>query len=163
ANVGVGGLRLPIVAVLGLLGGSLVAGAVAALVQGYRVKPDELRLETPYLARSIAFTRYGFGLDRITVTPFPPTGPPSPPVPASLPRRCGPQTPPPPKPSAGGTRVRSSTPTASCRSCGCTTTSTMSTSTAIPSTAPISRSCWRRASSIRLGCRRTPRRGSTST
>ena len=74
ANVGIGGLRLPIVAVLGLLGGSLLAGAVAALVQGYRVKPDELRLETPYLARSIAFTRYGFGLDRITVKPFPATG-----------------------------------------------------------------------------------------
>src|SRR5262249_3121101 len=35
-----------------------------------RVKPDELRLEAPYLARSIAFTRYGFGLDRIAVTPF---------------------------------------------------------------------------------------------
>jgi len=73
-NLGVGGLRLPGLALLLLLAGSLSEGAVAALVQSYRVKPDELRLEAPYLARSIAFTRYGFGLDRISVTPFPAAG-----------------------------------------------------------------------------------------
>jgi hypothetical protein len=43
-------------------------------VQSYRVKPDELRLEAPYLARSIAGTRYGFALDRLTVKPFPAAG-----------------------------------------------------------------------------------------
>jgi uncharacterized protein len=70
----VGGLRLPIVAILLLLGASASAGAVAALFQSYRVKPDELRLEAPYLARSIAGTRYGFGLDRVSVKPFPAAG-----------------------------------------------------------------------------------------
>jgi uncharacterized membrane protein (UPF0182 family) len=74
ANLAVGGLRLPVVAVLLLLGGSLAAGAVAGLFQSYRVKPDELRLEAPYITRSIAGTRYGFALDSITVKPFPAAG-----------------------------------------------------------------------------------------
>ncbi len=74
ANVAIGGLRLPGLAILLLLGGSLLQSGAAALFQSYRVKPDELRLEAPYLARTIAFTRYGFGLDRIVVTPFPAAG-----------------------------------------------------------------------------------------
>jgi len=40
----------------------------------YWVKPDELRLEAPYLAHTIAATRYGFGLEQISVRPFPAAG-----------------------------------------------------------------------------------------
>ncbi|PYO54319.1 MAG: hypothetical protein DMD83_22525, partial [Candidatus Rokuibacteriota bacterium] len=74
ANLRVGGLRLPGLAVVLLLAGSVSETAIAALVQSYRVKPDELRLEAPYLARGIAGTRYGFALDRLTVKTFPAAG-----------------------------------------------------------------------------------------
>ena len=39
-------------------------------MHSYWVKPDELRLESPYIAHNIAATRYGFGLDQISVRPF---------------------------------------------------------------------------------------------
>jgi uncharacterized membrane protein (UPF0182 family) len=74
ANLWVGGLRLPGLAVILVLAGSLSASVGAGLFQSYRVKPDELRLEAPYLTRSIAGTRYGFALDRLTVKPFPAAG-----------------------------------------------------------------------------------------
>ena len=49
-------------------------GIVPSLFQGYRVKPDELRLESPYIAHTIAATRYGFGLEQISRLAFPATG-----------------------------------------------------------------------------------------
>ncbi|MBI3458355.1 MAG: UPF0182 family protein [Candidatus Rokubacteria bacterium] len=67
-------LRLPVLAILLLLAVTLAESVFASLFQSYRVKPDELRLESPYIARSIAFTRYGFGLDRIANKPFPAEG-----------------------------------------------------------------------------------------
>ena len=73
-NVGVLGFRLPVAAVVLVFGASLLEGIVPSLFQSYRVKPDELRLESPYIAQNIAFTRYGFGLDRITSKPFPAEG-----------------------------------------------------------------------------------------
>jgi len=59
---------------IALAAAALLGGVVPSLFQSYRVKPDELRLESPYIAHSIAFTRYGFGLERITSTPFPAAG-----------------------------------------------------------------------------------------
>ena len=73
-NLWSAGIRLPILAVGLVLGLSLVKSAVPALFQNYWVKPDELRLESPYIASNIAFTRYGFGLDRISSAPFPTKG-----------------------------------------------------------------------------------------
>lgn len=35
------------------------------------MKPNELRLETPYIQRNIAFTREAYNLGRVTVKPFP--------------------------------------------------------------------------------------------
>jgi uncharacterized protein len=67
-------VRLPIVAVVLVLGVSLIEGAVPALFQSYRVKPDELRLESPYISSNIALTRFGFGLDRVTAKEFPANG-----------------------------------------------------------------------------------------
>ncbi|HXQ21689.1 MAG TPA: UPF0182 family protein, partial [Candidatus Acidoferrales bacterium] len=66
ANIVSRGSRLPVAAVVLLIGGSLLDGIIPSLFQSYRVKPDELRLESPYIASNIALTRYGFGLDRVT-------------------------------------------------------------------------------------------------
>ena len=74
ANVRALGMRLPIAAVVLVFGASLLEGVVPSMFQSYRVKPDELRLEAPYIAQNIAFTRYGFALDRITSKPFPAQG-----------------------------------------------------------------------------------------
>jgi uncharacterized membrane protein (UPF0182 family) len=68
------GFRLPVAAVVLVLAGSLVEGIGAGLFQSYRVKPDELRLEAPYIANNISLTRYGFALDRISSKPFPAEG-----------------------------------------------------------------------------------------
>lgn len=40
-------------------------GALPALAQWLEVRPNELALERPYIANSIAFTRKGFGLDHV--------------------------------------------------------------------------------------------------
>jgi uncharacterized protein len=68
------GFRLPVAAVVLVFAGSLVEGIGAGLFQSYRVKPDELRLEAPYIANNISLTRYGFALDRISSKPFPAEG-----------------------------------------------------------------------------------------
>ncbi len=49
----------------------IVAGIYPALFQRFYVKPSELALEAPYIARNIALTREAYGLGRITVKPFP--------------------------------------------------------------------------------------------
>lgn len=41
-----------------------------AFTQTYRVNPNELRLQTPYLERGIQSTRWAYGLDKINVVPF---------------------------------------------------------------------------------------------
>jgi uncharacterized protein len=74
ANVVFCGFRLPVAAVVLVLGVSLIEGIVPGLFQSYRVRPDELRLESPYIASNIAWTRFGFGLDRISAKPFPAAG-----------------------------------------------------------------------------------------
>ena len=67
-------IRLPVVAAVVVFGVSGGGGIVPSLFQGYRVKPDELRLESPYIAHTIATTRYGFGLEQISRLPFPAAG-----------------------------------------------------------------------------------------
>jgi len=66
------GWRLPIVAV-GLLAVMwLAAGQIyPALVQQYRVSPNEIEAERPYIEDNIASTRWAFALDRVTSAPFP--------------------------------------------------------------------------------------------
>jgi uncharacterized protein len=68
------GIRLPIAAVVLVIGVSFIETAVPGLFQSYWVKPDELRLESRYIASNIALTRYGFGLDHVTSAPFPAQG-----------------------------------------------------------------------------------------
>lgn len=44
---------------------AVVLLAMPALFQQFVVKPNELELEKPYLRHNIAFTRHGFGLERV--------------------------------------------------------------------------------------------------
>jgi len=74
ANVALLDFRLPIAAVVLLIAASFLEGIVPGLFQAYRVKPDELHLESPYITHAIAATRYGFGLDRIDAKQFPAEG-----------------------------------------------------------------------------------------
>lgn len=41
-----------------------------SMLQRFKVEPNELALETPYIEHNIKFTRLGYGLDRIKVIPF---------------------------------------------------------------------------------------------
>lgn len=43
----------------------LLTGFIPGVVQRFRVDPNELQLEAPYVARHIAATRYAFGLDGV--------------------------------------------------------------------------------------------------
>ena len=107
-------VRLPVAAVVLVFGASLIEGSLPAFFQSYRVKPDELRLESPYIAQNIALTRYGFGLDASAAKPFPANG--------RSRRRCSPPMTPPSRTCAGGIRGRCSTPIGSCRRSASTTT-----------------------------------------
>jgi uncharacterized membrane protein (UPF0182 family) len=73
-NVWRGLLRLPIIAVILLFALSFLQGIVPGVFQSYWVKPDELRLESRYIANNIAATRFGFGLEHISSAPFPAKG-----------------------------------------------------------------------------------------
>ena len=74
ANVAFLGFRLPVAAVVLTLALAFIDGVVPGLFQTYRVKPDELRLESPYITNTIASTRFGFGLDAVRSRPFPAQG-----------------------------------------------------------------------------------------
>ncbi|WP_183356358.1 UPF0182 family membrane protein [Geomonas silvestris] len=45
-------------------------GVFPGMLQKFKVAPNELDLEAPYLANYINFTRLGYGLDRIETVPF---------------------------------------------------------------------------------------------
>jgi uncharacterized protein len=57
-----------------LLGSGLLYGLLPIAIQHGFVLPNELALEKPYIQRSIAATRSAFGLDRIEVRTFDPSG-----------------------------------------------------------------------------------------
>lgn len=53
----------------------VIVGAVGygagIVVQNFVVSPNEITLESPYLERNIAFTKYAYGLDDVSVRDFP--------------------------------------------------------------------------------------------
>lgn len=73
-NVWLAGIRPPIGAVALVFAVSIVQTIVPSVFQSFWVKPDELKLESRYIANNIEFTRYGFALDRIISAPFPSKG-----------------------------------------------------------------------------------------
>lgn len=64
--------RIPVAAAAALFGSSFLAAIIfPALFNRLYVKPSELELETPYIARNIALTREAYALRQIGVKPFP--------------------------------------------------------------------------------------------
>ena len=74
ANIWYAGVRLPVAAIALVFALSLIETVVPSLFQSFWVKPDELKLESRYIANNIEFTRFGFALDRISGAPFPAKG-----------------------------------------------------------------------------------------
>lgn len=71
-NIRFRGWRLPAVALGTWVVAAVVVGTIyPALVQQFRVAPNEVEAESPYLERNIAATRAAFGLDDIEVRAFP--------------------------------------------------------------------------------------------
>nr|WP_243846175.1 UPF0182 family protein [Rhizomicrobium palustre] len=71
ANVRGQSLKLPLFACFGLVVFSIVIAPLAAGVfERFVVKPSQLQLEAPYIARNIAMTREAYDLNRIEVKPF---------------------------------------------------------------------------------------------
>jgi len=72
ANVRIRNYKLPLAAVVLVFGSSFVLALVfPALFQRLYVKPNELRLEAPYLQRNISLTQEAYNLRKVTVKPFP--------------------------------------------------------------------------------------------
>ena len=70
ANLRERGLRLPVAAAVVVFGPALILNLLQPAIERLRVKPDELRVEQPYLARNIEMTRRAYRLDTVDVKPF---------------------------------------------------------------------------------------------
>jgi uncharacterized protein len=70
SNLRSGGLRRPVFAAVLVFAPALLLNFIQPVIERLWVKPDELRIETPYLKRNIAMTRRAYGLDGFDVKPF---------------------------------------------------------------------------------------------
>jgi uncharacterized protein len=70
ANLGQRGLRLPVIAAIALFGPAIFLNLIQPVIEKLYVKPDELRVEKPYLERNIALTRMAYHLDSVDVRQF---------------------------------------------------------------------------------------------
>jgi uncharacterized protein len=70
ANLRQRGLRLPVVAAIVLFGPAVFLNLIQPAIEKLYVKPDELRVEKPYLERNIALTRMAYHLDSVDVRQF---------------------------------------------------------------------------------------------
>jgi uncharacterized protein len=70
ANVRERGLRLPVAAAIVVFAPSIIMSLLQPAIEQLWVKPDELRVEEPYLRRNIAFTRRAYRIDGVDVKPF---------------------------------------------------------------------------------------------
>src|SRR5262249_50420111 len=72
SNIRVGTYRRPVAAAVIVFGTSIVLGSVVpTLFQRIYVKPNELRLELPYIQSNITLTQQAYNLHRVTVDEFP--------------------------------------------------------------------------------------------
>ena len=74
ANLREGRMRLPIGAAIILFGPAILLNLLSPMVERLWVKPDELRVEQPYIARNIQMTRQAYQLGGVDVKPFEGTG-----------------------------------------------------------------------------------------
>ncbi len=70
ANLGQRGLRLPVIAAIAVFGPAIFLNLIQPVIEKLYVKPDELRVEKPYLERNIALTRMAYHLDSVDVRQF---------------------------------------------------------------------------------------------
>src|SRR5579875_394291 len=70
ANINERGARKPVAAALIVFIPAFLLNLLQPAVEQFRVKPNELSLERPYLVNNIAFTRRAYKLDVIQVIPF---------------------------------------------------------------------------------------------
>jgi uncharacterized protein len=67
-----GGLLVPLISIVLLAGVSLIMGGIIpAVFQRFRVEPQELARERPYIERNLDATRKSFNLDQVETQPFP--------------------------------------------------------------------------------------------
>jgi len=67
-----GGLFIPLISIVLLAGVSLIMGGIVpAIFQRFRVEPQELVRERPYIERNIDATRKAFNLGQVKTQPFP--------------------------------------------------------------------------------------------
>ena len=69
-NAREGGLRIPVAAFVVVFGPALIMNFIQPVIERLWVKPDELRVERPYLQRNIEATRHAYKLDTVDVKPF---------------------------------------------------------------------------------------------
>jgi uncharacterized protein len=69
-NVRERGLRLPVAAAVVVFLPSLIMSLIQPVIERLWVKPDELRIEEPYLRRNIELTRRAYKIDAVDVKPF---------------------------------------------------------------------------------------------
>jgi uncharacterized protein len=69
-NAREGGLRIPVAAFVIVFGPALIMNFIQPVIERLWVKPDELRVERPYLERNIEATRHAYKLDTVDVKPF---------------------------------------------------------------------------------------------
>jgi uncharacterized protein len=70
-----GGLLVPLISIVLLAGVSLIMGGIIpAVFQRFRVAPQELERERPYIARNIEATRKSFALDGVDIKNFSASG-----------------------------------------------------------------------------------------
>ena len=74
SNAREGGLRRPVAAFVIVFGPALLLSFIQPVIERLWVKPDELRIEKPFLERNIAMTRHAYKLDNVDVKPFGGTG-----------------------------------------------------------------------------------------
>lgn len=58
--------------IIGVLGGAYLLGlnVYPSMLQSFKVSPNEIILERPYIENHIKFTRFGYGLEKIQSEPF---------------------------------------------------------------------------------------------
>jgi uncharacterized membrane protein (UPF0182 family) len=74
SNLGPRGAWRMVLAAVIVFAPALVLNLLQPVIESLRVKPDELRIERPYLADSIKMTRHAYKLDAVDVVPFPARG-----------------------------------------------------------------------------------------
>jgi uncharacterized membrane protein (UPF0182 family) len=70
ANMRERALRLPVAAAVVVFAPSIIMSLLQPVIERLRVKPDELRIEEPYLRRNIELTRRAYQIDGVDVKPF---------------------------------------------------------------------------------------------